>query len=460
MHGDGGRQTDLARHPDRVQRRVLADVGSTTRRAGDRAVRKHLAATVGLFLVALVVLGFEAGGTTFEADEADYTATSRYFGYLFLQGDVSRKEWGSNHWTRTQPPLTRYIVGAWLTGYGYDLEKMNQPYVSTASSFEVNRQKGRVPTDDVLSRARQPMVILGAVAIALLYPLGLLLGGTIAGVGAVGLALSSAFLRYTLVHAWAEAPLACFMLLAAWLAAIGLRRVLDGNGWVGWGLALGVALGLASTTKLTGLVGIAIVVAVAGALAVVRGRRQEPATARRVVGWAATATGVALVVFVGLNPYLWRDPVGGVIGMLEERRDEMAFQQEQWPEFAVLNVADRPWLLAVGATRIGPWSDWPAVAVPIGLGLAALGLAALWSRLRAGRADPAVLMLLGWLGGYTAAIFAGLGLSYPRYFLPACLLLLPLIGAGLALIVTRAAATGRSSEASRLSPAASSARSR
>src|SRR4249919_3393328 len=114
-------------------------------------VWRHVAATVAIFLLAVAVLGFEAAGSGFEADEADYVATSRYFGYLFLQRDVSRKEWDGNHWTRTQPPLTRYVVGAWLTGYGYDLEKMNQPYVSTASSFEINRQKGRVPADEVLA---------------------------------------------------------------------------------------------------------------------------------------------------------------------------------------------------------------------------------------------------------------------------------------------------------------------
>ena len=41
--------------------------------------------TVALFLIALVVLGAEAAASPFEADEADYVATSRYFGYLFLQ---------------------------------------------------------------------------------------------------------------------------------------------------------------------------------------------------------------------------------------------------------------------------------------------------------------------------------------------------------------------------------------
>ena len=186
-------------------------------------MRLHLAATLGVFLLALLVLGVEASASPFEADEADYVATSRYFGYLVPQHDVTRKEWGSNHWTRTQPPLTRYIVGAWLSARGYDLEKLNQPYVSTASSFEVNRQKGRVPTDDVLASARQPMVLLGAGAIALLFLLGATLGGTATGLVTAVLALSSPFVRYTLVHVWAEAPLALSRATAAIRVADGRR---------------------------------------------------------------------------------------------------------------------------------------------------------------------------------------------------------------------------------------------
>jgi hypothetical protein len=443
---------------------VSAPDGSTSGQtlAGDVGLalpRRHVALTLAIFFAALLLLASEAGWSPFEADEADYVATSRYFGYLFLQGDVRRKEWDGNHWTRTQPPLTRYVVGAWLTAYGYDLEKLNQPYVSTASSLEVNRQKGRVPSDDVLARARQPMVLLGAGAIALLYPLGLLLGGTLAGLAAVALALSSALVRYTLVHVWAEAPLACFLLLAVLLAALGARRVARRASWPSWGLSLGLAIGLASAMKLTGLIALPIMTAL-GALLLARAwRAGDRDAARHAAAWAATAIGTALLVFVVVNPYLWRGPLAGLAGMLDERREEMAFQQQQWPEFAVLSVAERPWLMAVGVTRVGPWGDTPALAVPIGLGLALLGLASLRPRLASSAPDPAALSMLVWLAGYAVAIFAGLGLSYPRYFLPACLLLLPFMGAGLAWLAGAVARRLKVAGAGRLS-AASSARSR
>jgi len=399
-------------------------------------MRLHLAVTLGIFVLSLLVLGFEASGSPFEADEADYVATSRYFGYLVLQHDVGRNEWGSNHWTRTQPPLTRYVVGAWLTALGYDLEKLNQPYVSTASSFEVNRQKGRVPTDDVLARSRQPMVLLGAASIALLYPLGLVLGGPLAGAGAALLALASPFVRYTLVHTWAEAPLACFLALAALLAALGTPRAYQRRprAWR-WAVALGLALGLASATKLTGLVGLVPVAAMGAGLALRSWRRRSDVqAARAVVGWTALAACIALAVFVAVNPYLWRDPLGGFAGMLEERRDEMAFQQDQWPEYAVTGWAERPWLTVTGSLQVGPLAETP-LAVLVNLPLLAVGLAALARRLRDGRLSLAAGALLAWAAVYGVAIVAGLGLKYPRYFMPTTLLLLPIVGLGLAVVL-------------------------
>lgn len=386
-----------------------------------------------VFALSLVVLGLEAIWSPFEADEADYVATSRYFGYLFLQRDVARKEWDSNHWTRTQPPLTRYIVGAWLTAYGYDLETMNQPYVSTASSFEVNRQKGRVPTDDVLARARQPMVILGAGAVALLYLLSALVGGSAVGVVAAALALSSPFMRYTLVHVWAEAPLAFFLLLSALLAAFGLPRLLGGGRTMIWAVALGVALGLASATKLTGLVGIALTVAGACSLALwLRWRRGDGAGSQRLIVWAALAATVALAVFVVVNPYLWRGPAAGLRGMIEERRDEMAFQQDQWPEYAVHGWIERPWLTISGSLQVGPLAETPLAAL-VNLPLLAIGIAGLVGRIRqTGLASPAG-MLAGWTLGYFVVIVLGLGLKYPRYFMPTTLLFLPLVALGLVL---------------------------
>ena len=433
---------------------VVSEVGSVVGptlvpRGGSRL---HAAVAVAVLVVSIFVLGYEAAGSPFEADEADYVATSRYFGYLFLQHNVSRKEWDSNHWTRTQPPFTRYVVGAWLTLNGYDLEKLNQPYVSTASSFEVNRQKGRVPTDDVLATARRPMVLLGAGAVALLYLLGVLVGGWPAGLLTAALALSSPFMRYTLIHVWAEAPLALLLLLSVLLAAHGLTRMTSGRRAALWALALGVSLGLTSATKLTGLVAVALTAALGCVLALWLWRRGDAHRAGRVGVASALAVLVAALVFVAVNPYLWRGPAAGLQGMLEERRDEMAFQQDQWPEYAVLGWQERPWLTFEGSVQVGPLAETPLAAL-VNLPLLAFGIVALVRRL--GRSGPVCPsgVLVAWVLGYVVVVMTGLGLKYPRYFMPTTLLLLPFVALGM-VTVARLAWRGGSRARGRLASSA------
>ena len=281
---------------------------------------------------------------------------------------------------------------------------------------------------------------------ALLLALGTLLGGPIAGLATAALALSSGFIRYTFVHAWAEAPLAIFLTLSALLVSLGAGRVARGMAWREWAVAAGIALGLACSTKLTGYVGLLATLGVACGGAGLAWRRSghvlsstgagQRAVPMSWLAWGATIGATAIALSIILNPFLWRGPVGGIAEMVAQRRDEMAAQQAQWPDFAVLGWQQRPGLTAVGTTRFGPWDERPWVAVPLNLLLLGAGVAMLYLAWRRRVAPPggwpATVVLIGWLGAYLAAIVGGLGLSYPRYFLPGCLFLLPVAGAGAA----------------------------
>jgi hypothetical protein len=131
-----------------------------------------------------------------------------------------------------------------------------------------------------------------------------------------------------------------------------------------------------------------------------------------------------------VNPYLWRGPVAGLRGMFEERRDEMAFQQRQWPEYAVHGWLERPWLTISGSLQVGPLAESP-LAAPANLPLLAVGVAGLVGLLRRGGPASPAGMLAGWTLGYLVVVVLGLGLKYPRYFMPTTLVFLPLVAAGL-----------------------------
>ena len=73
----------------------------------------------------------------------------------------------------------------------------------------------------LLAAAREPMVPIGAAVAAVLYSLGRFLGGRVAGLGAVGLALGSPLLRHYLPQARSECLLSLWILLGLLLAYLG-----------------------------------------------------------------------------------------------------------------------------------------------------------------------------------------------------------------------------------------------
>ena len=119
--------------------------------------------------------------------------------------------------------------------------------------------------------------------------------------------------------------------------------------------------------------------------------------------------------------------------MIEERRDEMAFQQEQWPEYAVHGWLERPWLTITGSLQAGPLAETP-LAAPVNVPLLVIGIAGLVARVRRGGLASPAGVLAGWTLGYFVVVVLGLGLKYPRYFMPTTLLFLPLVGLGVVLI--------------------------
>lgn len=383
-----------------------------------------------VFVVAAVVLLIEARLSPFEIDESGYIWSSRYFAHVVLRGDVTHEEWDVNYWTLTQPPMTRYIVGAWLTAHGYDLFKMNKPYVPTASSYEINVMKGRVPTDEVLWRARQPLALLGAGSIGLLFLLGARIGGTWVGLVTAALALSSAFIRYTLVHVWAEGPLAFFLVLSVLLATRFASATLSGRRWLHPAVGLALAVALATSVKLTGVVGIVALGGWAAAVytRVAVGRVLDRPLAGMLVAALAIVTLTTAALWVLVNPFLWREPIERTRLIVVNRAEETAIQQAQFPEYAVHGWAERPWLTISGSLQIGPLAETPLAAL-VNLPLLALGFVALAHRRR--REAGAIGILLAWAATYFVVIVLGLGLNYPRYFMPTTLLFSPVVALGL-----------------------------
>lgn len=434
---------DIARTTASARRDLPA---ARTRAPGLRDPFLTIILTAVVFVVALAVFWRAAQSASYHPDESDYIWTSRYFDYLIVSRDLDNEAWDDNLWTHTQPMMTRYLIGGWLWVRGYNLSTLPAPSYDWGTTYEVNKQAGHVPADWLLIAARVPSVALAAGSAVLLYWLGSLFAGHLAGVVAAALLLGNPLMRDHIVRAIPEPALVFFVLLALWLAAVGTRRGRGGGLPIVSALGVGVALGLALQSKLTATFSIvafgtwaALVVALAARRGGTQGRRSWHAVATIGGSWAAVF-GVAAVVFVTTNPNLYANPIRHTLHLYQERTTTMQIQRDGNPQDAAGDLIERTSYVAGGSLVIQPGLEEdhsrPWHGLPVALLLAPVGVWLLarrsWQSLRRSVMLPAEALVLLVTAVYVAGIAFTLHVFWSRYILPAYVLtgLLAGIGAG------------------------------
>jgi hypothetical protein len=404
-----------------------------------------------VFGAAIWVFASAAGDLPFNGDEIDYIGNARYFNYLFLEHDIENPAWDDNYWTHTQPMLTRYVVGGWLWVRGYDLNTMPFPYYDFDVSLEENVREGRVPERALINDARLPSVVFAAGAATLLYLLGRILSGALAGLTASLLMIINPLARQHMATATPEALLCFLLLLTLLLAVLGARSSQTSRLPALWALAVGLALALALQTKLTATFSLSAIgtwgIGVA-LLAWLRARgpwgdrlRQSWLAGR---GWLI-AVAVAVIVFMAGNPHLYPDPVRHTAHLFEQRAEEMQFQREWRPEWVTHGPLDRVRyvlggsLVMTGERLDGDPSAWRGL--PLAALLAPVGVLALiirgWQVWREQRRLPIEGLVLITALAYFAGIAAGIHMYWPRYLVPTTLLGALFSGLGLAVLFHR-----------------------
>src|SRR6266542_3698300 len=69
---------------------------------------------LGLSVLVVALATFGGARAKFDGDEAEWIGTAGFFRTLFVEHDLLPEAWPDNHWTRTQPMVARYVIGAWL----------------------------------------------------------------------------------------------------------------------------------------------------------------------------------------------------------------------------------------------------------------------------------------------------------------------------------------------------------
>ena len=317
------------------------------------------------------------------------------------------------------PKLGLFLIGTsvWL----FDAPEPRPRSYEYSRSRAWNREHGRLPPLATLMAARLPAAILGIVGAVFLYSLlrGLLPPGW-AFAGALLFALNP------LVHWFSRLAMTDVIANSFAIGAIlfAIRACEREGRWAPMLLAGGLACAAVSSKLNAG-----ILAPVLGAAFLIEAwLRRMPGLLLR-AGVSAT---LAAVLFVGLNPTLYRDPLGGVLSMLRVGSEfgELRLLSSIVLLDSVSSRVEAAYQVLLGsfgmlASRLGAPVDH--VLLPLGLGLLA------WRA----RSLPAARVVLLWLVVALAAVSLWPPMRFERYYIPAlapivaaeCLALALLLGA-------------------------------
>ena len=295
----------------------------------DAVVARRDVALAGLlFLVAFWQNLSDLRLTPFHPDETRWLNRAHYVRDFF---DPFGPTWDDGYLTRGQPPMGSYLMGVGLLVQGRDLDtngvwdfKYNEAW---------NRDHGNMSSQADLDAGRRTNAVVGALAVVALYFLVKRLTNRVGGFVAALFLAAHPLMIYLSSQAVSDALMALFVILSA-LAAV---RLADKPTWPR-AILLGVLLGLGGATKLSPIL-ISLPLAALGVVLLLWSRRAEhsalgtrhSALAKRLLPLPL----IAFATFVAVYPYLWRDPIGHTLNLIEFRVDEMSLQSRNWPDVAV-----------------------------------------------------------------------------------------------------------------------------
>jgi len=288
---------------------VLESSGGTS--AAPRAPRWiSLLVWLAVLAVGVVLIGMQLTSQELDARERACIGQSYYY---WLYWDAEKADWGAAEWTpaagnrsaEAHSPIAKYLWGFSLKMFGKQID--SQRPVQFADAQE--EQDLRLP-------ARLPGAVAGIVACLALLSIGRRVAGLFAGLFAGVLLAINPVMREAACFMTYEVIAAAWVLLAIWIFCVFYRRLADTR--PRWGrlvifaLVEGVLVGLAVGTKLTGLMALAVCLAVLGmafvGIAIAgRGERGGRLMALFVAGLCATIVAAATIYV--LDPYVAQNPI-------------------------------------------------------------------------------------------------------------------------------------------------------
>jgi len=387
-----------------------------------------------LFAISFSINNAHIEGTELHPDETRWLNRAYYIEDI---GDPYGETWQDYYLTRGQPPGGSYLMGIGLLLQGQPVD--SNGVWDFHFGREWNEMAGAVPDDDVLMAGRRTNAVVGALVVVTAFFAASMLTNRVGGIfGALFLAYHP--LHITLSTQALSDELLALSLGVTFVAAFKFAQ----KPAFGWALVMGVALGIGGGTKLAPLA-LSFVLASLGIVWLAWQFRQHGRPALR---WPASRSGALLLlqpvisgfVFVAMYPYLWVDPIGRSLALLDFRTTEMASQARIWPWARVDNPKDAfmrygEQLSDIASTtkHVQEWVDRNLglpIPNPVGLDfvvVAAGGILLLRIVIQRGLWSPHALVAL-LMAAEVGAVTVGLGVDFYRYYLPVLLVNSVLVG--------------------------------
>lgn len=279
----------------------------------------------------------------FHPDESQWIGSSQVFEEYF-NARFDSPYFEESYWTLTQPPITRYFIGVGRTIGGYGQKELNIPWNFFVND-EANIQNGGMPSIELLWWSRFPMAVSAITAIMIVFILIREILGNMAGFIWILLVFNNSYFLLHLRRAMGESPLMLFVSLGA-LICFTILKMLNSENNFRFGkyfvmlIIFGAIAGVAGATKLNGLsvmmagIVLAIIVAI---------KRKYTKSQQLIIGIFSILTIIvsSSITFVGVNPYLWPNPIVRAKKMAGHRIGEMREQQKIYPESQIDSIRER-----------------------------------------------------------------------------------------------------------------------
>jgi 4-amino-4-deoxy-L-arabinose transferase-like glycosyltransferase len=301
-------------------------------------LERRLAAALPLLWCILLAAYILAGTplVPFHGDESTQIYMSRDYAYQFLGGDLSKLRYSPTPASPQEQDLrllngtiNKYLIGlAWHLS-GFQASDLNQQW-DWGADWNYNQTSGHAPSPALLLVARWPSALLLAVGVFIMFGLGRAVGGRFTRyLASLYYALNPPLLLNGR-RAMMEGSSTCFSLLV----------VLAGIWWLNkpdWrrGLLLGLAGGLALTSKHTALFTVAPVFAVCAVYTVYTSVGAALPLQNRFITVRnfMLPMVVMTLTFLALNPAWWDSPLARPALVLKMRNDLLATQTQVFGQY-------------------------------------------------------------------------------------------------------------------------------